>query len=287
MSAIEVIAPGPLALFQDGGRPGYAAVGAGLSGAVDRGAYELGARMVAHGEGLAAIEITFGGFAATIHGAQIVALTGADAEISVNGHRRPHNAVLQLNDGDVIRVGQPARGLRTYLTVRGGFDVPAVLGSRSTDTLAGLGPEQVRAGDVVPIGEFEGTFPNVDAVASAVPATGTVELKLLPGPRSDWFSDHAAITAQVWSVSSRSNRVGVRLEGNGLTRDTAYQDQELPSEAMVRGCVQVPPSGEPIIFLNDHPVTGGYPVIGVLTEADVDRAAQLQPGQAVRFRWSN
>ncbi|MBW8172936.1 biotin-dependent carboxyltransferase family protein [Ornithinimicrobium sp. Arc0846-15] len=284
MSSIEVIAPGPLALLQDSGRPGYAAVGVGLSGAVDRGAYELGARMVAHSEGLAAIEITFGGFAATVKGAAIVAFTGADAEISVNGHRRPHNAVLQLDDGDVIRVGQPARGLRTYFTVRGGFDVPAVLGSRSTDTLAGLGPAQVRAGDVLPIGEFEGKFPNVDAVASAVPATGTVELTLLPGPRTEWFSDQSGISGKTWSVSSRSNRVGVRLEGDSLTRDPAYQDQELPSEAMVRGCVQVPPSGQPIIFLNDHPVTGGYPVIGVLTEADVDRAAQLQPGQAVRFR---
>lgn len=286
MSALEIITPGPLSLTQDAGRFGYSAVGVGQSGAADRAAYELGARMVANKGGLAALELTFGGLVARIHGSALVIFTGANAQILVNGQRRPHNALLQLTDGDKIEVGQPTRGMRTYLSVRGGFDVPPVLGSCSTDTLSGIGPDPVEVGDMLAIGAEHGRFPNVDAVASALPERGDVKLAMLPGPRSDWFADLSALTATPWSVSSRSNRVGVRLEGKALNRAGAYQGKELPSEPMVRGCVQVPPSGEPIIFLNDHPVTGGYPVIGVLTESDADRAAQLQPGQTVYLHWS-
>jgi allophanate hydrolase subunit 2 len=114
-----------------------------------------------------------------------------------------------------------------------------------------------------------------------VPTGGPVTLRAVLGPRADWIADPAALARTAWTVSGRSDRVGLRLEGEPLRRaDTG----ELPSEGMVRGAVQVPPGGEPVLFGADHPVTGGYPVVAVVRDADLDRAAQLRPGQQVRFR---
>ncbi|MBA2694635.1 MAG: biotin-dependent carboxyltransferase family protein [Actinobacteria bacterium] len=283
--ALEILATGPLTLVQDLGRPGFAALGVGRSGAADRTAYRLGTRLVAHSEGRAALEVVLGGLAARIVGNLTLALTGAAAPASVDDHPVPHAAPLHLDDGQVLRLGMPSAGLRTYVSVRGGLGVPTVLGSASTDTLSGLGPDPVRAGDVLSVADYLGEFPNVDVAPVELPFGGQVVLDVLPGPRLDWFADAAMLLEQTWQVSSDSNRVGVRLEGEPLARTADHQDQELPSEGMVRGCLQVPPSGQPVLFLADHPVTGGYPVIAVVTSTDVDRAAQLQPGQEVRLRW--
>ncbi len=285
MSALEILETGPLALLQDAGRLGWAAIGVGRSGAADRTAYELGSRLVAHGEGLAALETVFGGVVARAHGVMTVALTGADANAQVDGQSVAHAALLELRDGQELRLGMPAAGSRTYLTVRGGWDVPAVLGSRSTDTLAGLGPQPIQAGDLLTVGDYDGPYPNLEVAPVPLPAAGRVELIVLPGPRLDWFESGKQLSDPVWTVSERSNRVGLRLHGDGLTRVPAQVDAELPSEGMVRGAIQVPPDGQPVLFMNDHPVTGGYPVIGVVSSGDVDRAAQLQPGQEVTFRW--
>ncbi len=289
MSGLQITGVGTQALVQDAGRIGWAGIGVGRSGAADRGAYELGSRLVAHGPGPACLEVTFGGLVATVHGALTIALTGADAHALVDGYPIAHSAPVQLLDGQELRLGMPSAGLRTYLSVRGGFDVPAVLGSRSTDTLAELGPDPISPGDLLPVNTFDGDFPNVDIAPVPLPAEGRVRLQVLPGPRRDWVADPDALSRADagWTVSERSNRVGVRLDGTPLERSAAHQDQELPSEGMVRGSIQVPPDGQPVIFLNDHPVTGGYPVVGVLTAADSDRAAQLQPGQPVELRWVN
>jgi biotin-dependent carboxylase-like uncharacterized protein len=190
---------------------------------------------------------------------------------------------VRLAAGAELRLGAPVSGLRTYLAVRGGIDVPPVLGSRSTDVLAGLGPAVVTAGDVIPVGSSPLPLPGVDLAAVADPPDGEVTVPVLPGPRADWFGDDAwpTLTGTAYTVTSESNRVGLRLAGEQLTRVRAG---ELPSEGMVRGALQVPPSGTPVLFLADHPVTGGYPVIGYVADPDVDRCAQLRPGQALRFR---
>ena len=284
-AALEILDPGPLTLVQDLGRPGVAAVGVGRSGAADRTAYLLGARLVAHDVGMPSLEIVLGGLVARVHGHVTLALTGAAAPASVDDRPVPHAAPLHLEPGQVIRLGVPSAGLRTYLTVRGGLAVPQVLGSTSTDTLAGLGPDRVRAGDVLEVRHYRGDFPNVDVAPVPLPTADRVVLEVLPGPRHDWFDRPGDLTSRSWQVSSRSDRVGVRLEGAPLTRAAAWAEAELPSEGMVRGCLQVPAGGLPVLFLNDHPVTGGYPVIGVVVARDVDRAAQLQPGQQVGFRW--
>ena len=281
--ALQVLATGPLTLVQDLGRPGLAALGVGRSGAADRGAFRLGARLLAQDYTAAALEVTFGGLAMRAHGDLMVALTGAAAPVTVEDRQVAHRSPLPLRDGETLKIGTPAVGLRTYLSVRGGVDVPAVLDSRATDTLSGIGPPSVKAGDLLPVGPPPRAFPVVDHAPAPRPTAGPVVLHALPGPRDDWLAEPAALTAVTWSVSSRSDRVGIRLEGPALHRHPAREGQELPSEGVVRGAIQVPTGGEPVLFLADHPVTGGYPVAAVVREDDVDAAAQAVPGQAVRI----
>ncbi len=280
--ALEVVEVGPLALVQDLGRPGHAAVGVPRSGAADRAALCLANRLVANDdEGAAAIEVLLGGLAVRAHGLRTVALAGASAPATVDGTPVAHHSVVTLRPGQTLALGPPPTGLRTYLAVRGGLAVDDVLGSVAGDTLSGLGPAPLQPGDVLAVGPEPEHPWLLDLAPVAPPTGGTVMLRAIPGPRADWVADPTALTRTTWTVSSRSDRVGMRLEGDPLRRT---DKRELPSEGMVRGAIQVPPGGEPVVFLADHPVTGGYPVVAVVVDADVDRAAQVRPGQSVRFR---
>jgi biotin-dependent carboxylase-like uncharacterized protein len=188
---------------------------------------------------------------------------------------------VHVSAGQEIAIGIPSEGLRTYLAVRGGIDVPEVLGSRSTDLLSGIGPDVLEKGARLPIGHRTNGFPNVDLAPPQ--RLGPAVLRILPGPREDWFVPDAlaTLTDSAYVVTKDSNRVGARLDGPELKRSV---HEELPSEGVVCGALQVPPHGTPILFLADHPVTGGYPVIAVVVDADLDRAAQLRAGDAVCFR---
>jgi biotin-dependent carboxylase-like uncharacterized protein len=286
--ALEVLATGPLVLVEDAGRLGLAAVGVGRSGAADRTAHRLGARLVGHPEDRAALEVLLGGLTVRARGRLTVAVTGAPAPASVDGRPVAHATLVDLPDGATLTLGMPATGLRSYLTVRGGIDVPPVLGSRSTDTLSGVGPPPVRVGHVLPVGEPGRDFPTVDHAAQpAQRDDATTVLEVLPGPRAAWVGGWASGLGGLLGVdrvvSGDSDRVGLRLGGAPVQRDDRWVDAELPSEGMVRGAIQVPPGGEPVVFLADHPVTGGYPVVGVLTASGCDRAAQLRPGETVRL----
>jgi biotin-dependent carboxylase-like uncharacterized protein len=276
---IEVLRPGPFATVQDLGRPGLASLGVGASGAADRQALRLANRLVGNPEGAAAVEITLGGFAARFDDLSRVALAGAPCR-GVAMH-----APFYVRAGDELRLGPAEAGLRTYLAVAGGIAVPAVLGSRATDSLARLGPEPLREGDRLPVGRARGEAPGVDAAPVRAPAADPV-LRVTPGPRQDWFSEDALRTllGTAWEVTSDADRVGVRLDGPPLERREACAGRELPSEGMVDGALQVPPSGRPVLFLADHPVTGGYPVIAIVAEDDLPAAAQVRPGAHVRFR---
>ncbi|WP_363320505.1 5-oxoprolinase/urea amidolyase family protein [Pseudonocardia sp.] len=283
---LEVVATGALALVQDLGRPGNGAVGVGSSGAADRAALALANRLVANPPGAAGLEVTFGGLVVRagpdLPAPLLVALTGAPAPADVDGTPVGHDALVAMRPGQVLRLARPPAGLRTYLAVRGGIDAAAVLGSRSTDVLSGVGPAPLAVGDAVPIGPEPAELPRVDVAPVPVPTGGVVTLRAVPGPRADWVVDPGALTRTVWTASTRSDRVGMRLDGEPLRR----RDRgELPSEGMVRGAIQVPPGGEPVLFGADHPVTGGYPVVAVVLDADLDRAGQVRPGQQVRFRF--
>lgn len=275
---LTVVSPGPLTTVQDEGRRGQAALGIGRSGACDRASYRRANRLLGNQSGAAVLEVTFGGLVLRADAPVTVVTTGAPC-----AGGGAHDAPVTLPAGGELRLGPPASGLRTYVAVRGGFAVDPVLGSRATDVLSGLGPPVLREGDVLPVGDACGDAPGVDVAPSAGPPDGEVQVRVLPGPRRDWFDDDAwaLLTTQVYEVTSESNRVGVRLGGEPLER---LREGELPSEGMVRGALQVPPSGLPVLFLADHPVTGGYPVIGYVVDDDVDRCGQLRPGQSLRLR---
>jgi len=279
---LTVLASGPLATVQDRGRHGWAAIGVTTSGAADRSAAGLANRLVGNDPSAAVVEVTAGGLRVRAERTVLVAVTGAPAAVRVAGRAAPFDAPLTLPAGQVLELGMPPVGLRTYLAVRGGIDVPAVLGSRSTDTLSGLGPDPLRAGDRLPVGALAADEPFVDVAPVRPPAARPV-LHVLPGPRRDWLAADAwtELTTRDWAVSADSDRVGLRLTGPRLARS---RDDELPSEGLVPGAVQVPPDGAPVLFLVDHPVTGGYPVLAVVTTADLSAAAQLRPGDTVLFR---
>ncbi|QWC87008.1 biotin-dependent carboxyltransferase family protein [Nocardioidaceae bacterium] len=285
---MRVAAVGPQALVQDTGRIGHAGIGVGRSGAADLGSYAAGNRALGNEPGAAAVETLLGGLAVGVGGDPLwMCVTGAPCDVHVDERPVGSHRVFSAAPGSTVRLGTPSRGARSYLCVRGGIDVPVVLGSRSTDLLSGLGPGPLRAGDVLAVGPSTADLPAADMVPTPDLRTDDqpVELRAVRGPREDWLADPEALTTTTWRVSDRSNRVGARLEvadGPGLAHAGAA---ELPSEGVRRGAVQVPPSGEPVLFGSDHPVTGGYPVVAVVVDADVDRAAQLRPGQALRFRW--
>jgi biotin-dependent carboxylase-like uncharacterized protein len=281
MRALTVTDAGPLTTVQDRGRPGWAHLGVPRSGALDRPAADLANRLVGNDGSAALLETTLGGVALTTSTALTVAVTGAECAVSVAGRAVAFAEPVRVPAGATVRVGRATRGVRSYVAVAGGVAVDPVLGSRATDILAYVGPAVLRVGDVLPVGEPVGPPSGVD-VGSARPFLRPAVLRLHPGPRDDWFDATAlaTLTGTSYAVSGDSNRVGLRLEGTALVR---RRDGELPSEGLVLGAVQVPPSGQPLVFLHDHPTTGGYPVIGVVDPDDLWQCAQLRPGERVRF----
>lgn len=285
MTTLEILRTGPLALIQDLGRVGLAHLGVTRSGAADRRSHTLANRLVANPDDRATIEVTFGGFSARVRGGDVdIAVTGADTDPTVNGIAFGNNSIHHVRDGDVISLGAPYSGLRSYLSVRGGIDVTPVLGSRSYDVMSAIGPLPLQPGDVLPVGEHTEDYPEVDQAPVAGIAEHLVELMVVPGPRDDWLADPDALVHTIWMASDRSDRVGMRLEGRPLRY--RWPDRQLPSEGATRGAIQVPPNGLPVILGPDHPVTGGYPVVGVVADDDVDKLAQVRPGQYVRLHWS-
>ncbi len=285
MAALEVLQTGPLTLVQDLGRPGLAHLGVPRSGAADRRAHTLANRLMANPRQAATLEITLGGFRACVLGGAVeVTVTGADPMPTVDGIPFGINSVQRLEAGQVLAFGVPRSGLRSYLGVRGGIDAAPVLGSRSCDTLSGIGPEPLRRGDVIAVGRPDRAFPQLEQAPVGQVTADPVDLRVVPGPREDWLEAPEAFIRTEWVTSHRSDRVGVRLIGAPLRH--RWPDRQLPSEGTTRGSVQVPPNGQPVILGPDHPVTGGYPVIGVIVDADTDKVAQLRPGQAVRMQWN-
>ena len=285
MPALEIQRTGPLAVVQDLGRIGLAHLGVTRSGAADRRSHTLANRLVANPDDRATIEVTMGGFAARVRDGDIdIAVTGADAHAKVGSTPFGANSIRHVLEGQVISFGVPVSGLRSYLAVRGGIEVAPVLGSRSYDVLSGIGPPPLRPGDVLQIGPHTEDYPELEQAPVEAIARRFVDLSVVPGPRDDWLADADALVHTVWTVSDRSDRVGLRLQGRPMVhRDPARQ---LPSEGATRGAIQVPPNGLPVILGPDHPVTGGYPVVGVVADRDIDRVAQLRPGQPVRLHWS-
>ncbi len=295
---LEVTAMMLPASIQDLGRPGHAHLGVAPSGAADLASLRAANRAVGNLPGLACLEITLGSAAFTCRDAAVVAFAGAPVPISVQrAAGEVFDGVLgreiALAPGDSVKVGYPARGLRTYLAVRGGIAAPRSLGSSSRDTMAALGPALVVKGSVLRAASpaevrwdpDPADRPREQASPTPLPSSGdTVVLDVTLGPRADWFTAEAiaALCGQDWKVTPQSSRVGLRLRGDrpSVRRDAT----ELPSEGLVRGAIQVPHDGQPVLLLADHPLTGGYPVIAVVAEHHRDLAGQIPPGATIRFR---
>ncbi len=291
-AALHVRSPGLQALFQDRGRPGQAGQGVSASGAMDARSLQAANRLVGNPAGAACVEIAQGGFEVVCGGDAVVAVTGALGALTLQpatgpAREAPRWQALALTEGDTLRVGEPQAGVRSYLAVRGGFVVAPVLGSASTDTLARVGPPAIAAGDVLPIAPVAvgGIVGDPEIPPDDLPpVTDRVVLDIVLGPRTDWFTPEAVelLCGQDWEVTPQSNRVGLRLAGaEPLAR---ANPAELPSEGTTRGSIQVPPSGQPVLFMADHPLTGGYPVIASVATDHLDRAGQVPVGARLRFR---
>ncbi|WNV91153.1 biotin-dependent carboxyltransferase family protein [Umezawaea sp. Da 62-37] len=284
MRRLTVLRTGPQALVQDLGRPGYAHLGVPPSGALDMPALRLANRLAGNPESAAGLEVLLGGLAVRARCSCTVVVTGPRVPVLRNGKPVGSHAPVHLACDDVLEIGTPEDGLRCYAAVSGGIAVEAELGSRSTDLLSGIGPEPLRADDELPLGPVVAPAVGIDVLApTRVPAELAVAVLL--GPRDDWFDlPVRQLAAGRWTVSERSNRVGMRLTGTALERGARFAGRELASEGIPTGGVQVPADGQPVVFLADHPTTGGYPVIGVVPAAELALLAQARPGTAFRFR---
>lgn len=293
MSDVQVLEGGLLTTIQDAhGRPGLGRYGVAPGGAMDAEAARLANRLVGNDGDAPVLEITMHGPTLRPERAAHVALAGADlGAISEHlrlrpgySHRLPADAVLRFEPS----VGH-GRGARAYLAVQGGFLVPEVLGSTSTDRrsgFGGLGGRELRAGDVLTVPDDQGgplrALVRGHPESAADPNT-PVEVRIIATP-SDlvWFGPEAfhRLVEATWTVSRDSDRNGIRLAGGHVAALTS----RIASLGVPVGSVQVPPSGEPIVTMVDGPVTGGYPVVGVVPRLDHGRLAQLVPGDLLRFR---
>lgn len=309
-SGLLILSPGLQSLIQDLGRPGHAGLGVSSAGALDRSSLRRANRIVGNDPSAAVVESVAGGLRVQAVGDQVLAVAGAPSALTVvtpsdvpdpdapddadqsdfdqseQVREVPMATAFALLDGEILTIGAPERGFRSYLAIRGGAAVDAVLGSRSTDTMSGIGPAPLAAGQL--LGAGAATSSNVvgnPELQPDFPDSGVTVLDIVPGPRDDWFDAAAleSLCAQEWAVTPRSNRVGMRLDGEALSRS---RDGELPSEGTMAGALQIPPEGQPVLFLADHPITGGYPVIGVVVDHQLDLAAQVPIGGSIRFRWA-
>lgn len=317
--AVEILRAGPLTTVQDLGRAGFAHLGVPRSGALDVTAHRLSNRLVGNDPEAATLETTISGLTLRALTPTVVAVCGAVAPVRVDGRPAPWSAPIELRAGQTLDVGMATQGVRNYVAFAGGVAIAPVLGSRSADLLSGLGSavgedragnecdnrlrydrlpdnrlrhdrlrdNRLHDGDVLPLGTPAGPPQHADThpvtVTAPVEAASAIELPVLPGPRPAAFPDAAwqALTGGEYAVSPASNRIALRLEGPPLDRSGP---DTIPSEGTVLGAIQVPADGRPIIFLADHPPTGGYPVIGVVPAAALGSAAQAPPGTRIRFR---
>lgn len=277
-----VVRSGAQTTVQDEGRPGLAHLGVPRSGSLDRGAHHLANRLVGNSEHLAVLETTLDGVGLEAANDVVIAVTGALADVSVEGRAAGWSVPLRLAAGQRLEVGPAVAGVRTYVGVGGGIAAEPVLGSASCDLLSGLGPPPLVAGDLIAVAPPTGPPAVIDMSPYRLP-DNCIELVTQPGPRADWLTaaGQATLAHGTWTVSPASNRIGLRLDGPPVER---ARHDELPSEGLVLGAIQSLPSGGLIVFLADHPTTGGYPVVAVVDPESLDACAQARPGATVRFR---
>ena len=290
-AVLKVLKVGLQTLIQDQGRDQVAKLGVGQAGAMDQTALASANALVGNTKTAAALEILNGGFSAEVLQPTVIAVTGGVGSLWVTYPDQSRVDVgcyraIALDAGDRIEIAAPETGLRQYLALRGGIAAPLILGSRSYDSLAALGSPPVQVGELLAQADGENTAVQVEPLSiPTLPRVGdTVQLDIVLGPRTDWFSSESVdlLLKQTWQVSADSNRVGLRLQGQQALQRS--QMQELPSEGTCTGALQVPPNGQPVLFMNDHPLTGGYPVIAAVAPHHLSLVAQIPAGCQIQFR---
>ena len=281
---ITVVKAPPLATIQDLGRTGYMDSGVPISGVADRDSAILLNALLGNDPKSAMIEWAISG--GVIHFAQscVIAVGGAVAECSVNGQNVSPHVARYISAGDELRVARIVSGRFLLVAVRGGIDVPIVMGSRSTLTSAlvgGLQGRRLQRGDVLPIGP-EPRLPIQSVARQTHAKRSSGPIHLMRGPQAALFADTAWATflATDFTISRASDRTGYRLEGAEIVHNASAT---LPSEPTCLGAVQIPSGGGPIVILNDGPTVGGYPKIAVIRSYCLSQFAQLTPGDTVRF----
>lgn len=277
------------ATIQDGGRPGYRAEGVPPCGAMDPISLARANALVGNPAAAAAIEWALAGGIVRFSATAIVAVTGAEIELTRNGAVLSTNVAVEFAPGDELAIGRIVRGSYAYVAVRGGFDVPAVLGSRSTylpAAFGGLDGRRLRAGDVLPIGapgrKKRKPRPPPSSLISGVAETRPI--RAVPGPNTDAFSPSfgESFWASEFTLSPTSNRTGYRLDREARG-DPDPPDRSGVSEPACVGAIQVPDGASAIVLMPDGPTVGGYPKIGVVATVDMAELAQRMPGDSIRF----
>jgi antagonist of KipI len=285
-AAVSVIKPGMLTTVQDAGRWGYQARGVPVAGPMDPVSHRLANALVGNGRGAALLEITLIGPELEFEDERLVAITGAQFELWLDGRQAPSQAPFTVCAGSRLRFGSRQLGARAYLAVSGGIAVPETLGSRSTHLVSGMGGVGGRAligGDRLPLGDPSPQGPPLaphDAIAPLPDRHAT--LRVLTGPQVDYFTPEAldVLQSAPYVVAGNSDRMGFRLQGPRLTH---ARGADIISDATPLGVLQIPASGQPILLMADRQTTGGYPKIATVIAADMAVAGQLAPDDTITF----
>lgn len=281
---LTILSPGPLTTVQDSGR--FGALGKGFSpgGAMDMDAMTVANLLVGNAPGVGVLEMTMLGITARFDCETVIALTGADMSTRLNDRPIARYASVAVHPGDVLTMGAASRGMRAYLAVTGGFDLPLVMGSVSTNLKCALGGFQgrkLKTGDELPLNQSGAPFlPRQVSPPEDYP--DCISLRVLLGPQDDAFTPKGIDTflGCEYTVTDKADRMGIRLSGEIIESKNGV---DILSDGIAAGSVQIPASGTPIIMMADRQTTGGYAKIATVISADLSRAAQARPGTRIRF----
>ena len=285
MPNMTVIASGPLSTVQDEGRFGHMSTGFSPNGAMDSYSMKLANILTGNAPGDGVIEMTLLGMSVKFDCTSVIALTGADMEPQINGNEIPMWTSVAVHEGDVLTLKAAKTGMRTYLAVAGGFDLPFIMGSMSTNlkcALGGFEGRKLRAGDVIPL--RHSVTPNLIGRRTFKPEQypDDITVRVILGPQEDYFTEKGIQTflTSEYTVSDQSDRMGVRLNGDKIENKNGV---DIISDALATGAIQIPASGTPIIMMADRQTTGGYAKIANVISVDLKKIAQARPGSKIHF----
>lgn len=279
--AIEVIHPGMLTTIQDLGRYGFMDQGIPVSGAVDAFSMRIANILVGNAEGEAVLEMTMLGATLQFTEDAVIAVTGADMQLTINGQSCAMNQAWSLQKGSILQLGYAVTGCRSYLAVRGGLEIEPVMGSRSTYVPYKIGGYQGRAlvkGDTL---EIAGRSMHPPVLKTYTPFSDRKKIRVVKGPQTEAFAGEELVQGE-YVIGKDSNRMACRLQGTPIG---LVAGADIVSDGITTGSIQVTNEGQPIVMLADHQTTGGYAKIGTVISADIPLLAQKKPGETVEFEW--